>query len=59
VGLGHTVLKRIPFTCMYIRTGTAAVVRSYVSEATTEKERTGALAGISSSQGLGFVLGPG
>ena len=35
------------------------MVRSYVSEATTEKERTGALAGISSAQGLGFVLGPG
>ena len=44
---------------VYIHIGTAAVVRSYVSEATTEKERTGALAGISSSQGLGFILGPG
>ena len=30
-----------------------------MSEATTEKERTGALAGISSAQGLGFILGPG
>ena len=39
--------------------GGVAVVRSYVSEATTEKERTGALAGINSAQGLGFILGPG
>ena len=51
----HTCL----YSVVYICTGTAAVVRSYVSEATTEKERTGALAGISSSQGLGFILGPG
>lgn len=36
----------------------AAIVRSYVSEATTEKERTGAMAGVSSSQALGFILGP-
>ena len=39
--------------------GIAAVVRSYVSESTTEKERTGALAGVSSAQALGFILGPG
>ena len=39
--------------------GIAAVVRSYVSEATTEKERTGALAGVSSAQAIGFILGPG
>ena len=37
----------------------AAIVRSYVSEATTEKERTGAMAGVSSAQALGFILGPG
>ncbi len=37
----------------------AAIVRSYVSEATSEKERTGAMAGVSSSQALGFILGPG
>ncbi|XP_064404673.1 major facilitator superfamily domain-containing protein 8-like isoform X2 [Halichondria panicea] len=36
----------------------AAIVRSYVSEATTEKERTGAMAGVSSAQALGFILGP-
>ena len=35
------------------------MVRSYVSEATTEKERTGALAGVSSAQAIGFILGPG
>ena len=46
---------------MYINMclGIAAVVRSYVSEATTEKERTGALAGVSSAQAIGFILGPG
>lgn len=38
--------------------GNAAVVRSYVSEATTERERTGAMAGISGSQAIGFILGP-
>lgn len=38
--------------------GIAAVVRSYVSEATTESERTGAMAGISAAQALGFILGP-
>ncbi len=37
----------------------AAIVRSYVSEATTEKERTAAMAGVSSAQALGFILGPG
>ena len=41
------------------RTGIVAVVRSYVSEATTKKERTGAMAGISAAQALGFILGPG
>ena len=45
-------------TCI-IHEGTAAVVRSYVSEATTKEERTGAMAGISSAQALGFILGPG
>ena len=44
-------------TCMSL--GTAAVMRSYVSEATTEKERTGAMAGISSADAIGFILGPG
>ena len=34
-------------------------MRSYISEATTERERTGAMAGVSSSQALGFILGPG
>ena len=39
--------------------GNAAVARSYVSAATTESERTGAFAGISASQAIGFILGPG
>ena len=30
-----------------------------MSESTTEKERTGALAGVSSAQAIGFILGPG
>lgn len=38
--------------------GNAAVARSYVSAATTESERTGAFAGISASQAIGFILGP-
>ena len=42
-----------------ILTGVIAVVRSYVSEATTEKERTGALAVVSTVRSLGFILGPG
>ena len=55
---------RVPtvnYTIIYnvIRIGIAAVVRSYVSESTTEKERTGALAGVSSAQAIGFILGPG
>lgn len=39
--------------------GNAAVCRSYVSAATTENERTGAFAGISGSQAIGFIVGPG
>ena len=39
--------------------GNGAIARSYVSSATTESERVGAFAGISASQALGFVIGPG
>lgn len=39
--------------------GNAAIVRSYVSEATTEKERVGAMAGVSAFQAIGFIAGPG
>ena len=46
------------YNCVHC-TGNAAVVRSYVSEATTEKERVGAMAGVSGSQAIGFIVGPG
>ncbi|XP_068611949.1 major facilitator superfamily domain-containing protein 8 [Brachionichthys hirsutus] len=38
--------------------GNVAVVRSYVAGATTLTERTGAMANMSASQALGFILGP-
>ncbi|XP_074651229.1 major facilitator superfamily domain-containing protein 8-like [Tubulanus polymorphus] len=38
--------------------GNVAVVRSYVSGATTIKERTSALAHVSAAQAIGFILGP-
>jgi len=34
----------------------AAVIRSYVSSATSVEERTGALANISAAQGIGFIM---
>lgn len=43
----------------FSQTGNAAIVRSYVSEATTDKERVGAMAGVSGSQAIGFIIGPG
>jgi hypothetical protein len=36
-----------------------AVCRSYLSAATTIKERTGAVSMVSLAQVLGFVVGPG
>ena len=39
--------------------GNAAVVRSYVAEATALKERTSARANMSACHALGFILGPG
>ncbi|KAM9826914.1 major facilitator superfamily domain-containing protein 8 [Neosynchiropus ocellatus] len=38
--------------------GNVAVVRSYVSGATSLKERTNAMANMSACQALGFILGP-
>ncbi|CAL9694779.1 unnamed protein product [Knipowitschia caucasica] len=38
--------------------GNVAVARSYVAGATSLKERTGAMANMSASQALGFILGP-
>lgn len=38
--------------------GNVAVVRSYVAEATSLKERTCAMANMSACQALGFILGP-
>ena len=35
------------------------MARSYISAATTEKERSTAMSALSSVQGLGFILGPG
>ncbi|KAM4564186.1 major facilitator superfamily domain-containing protein 8 isoform 1-T1 [Fundulus diaphanus] len=38
--------------------GNVAVARSYIAGATSLKERTGAMANMSASQALGFILGP-
>ncbi|XP_059139845.1 major facilitator superfamily domain-containing protein 8-like [Physella acuta] len=38
--------------------GNVAVVRSYVSGATSENERTGSMANLSIFQAMGFILGP-
>ncbi|XP_078395708.1 major facilitator superfamily domain-containing protein 8 isoform X2 [Cetorhinus maximus] len=38
--------------------GNVAVVRSYVAGATSLQERTAAMANVSASQALGFILGP-
>ena len=38
--------------------GNMAVIRSYVSAASTEAERTGVMAAISGVQAIGFILGP-
>ncbi|KAL5011895.1 hypothetical protein ScPMuIL_010446 [Solemya velum] len=39
--------------------GNVAVVRSYMSAATTMTERTGAMANMSAFQAIGFIIGPG
>lgn len=38
--------------------GNVSVVRAYISAATTEKERTSAMANVSAFQALGIILGP-
>jgi ceroid-lipofuscinosis MFS transporter 7 len=38
--------------------GNVAVVRAYIAGATTESERTGAMAGVSACQAIGFIVGP-
>ena len=43
---------------IHVHTGSVAVVRSYVAEATTEEERAWGLAGTSGSQTLGLLIGP-
>ncbi|XP_041133401.1 major facilitator superfamily domain-containing protein 8 isoform X2 [Polyodon spathula] len=45
-------------TCVGIGAGNVAVVRSYVAGATTLNERNSAMANMSASQALGFILGP-
>ena len=49
----------LAFVLLWTFIGSGAVARSYVTSATTEQERTGALAGVSASQAVGFILGPG
>lgn len=44
---------------MLIHAGNVAVVRSYISGATTVKERTSTMANLSIFQAMGFILGPG
>lgn len=39
--------------------GNVAVVRSYISGATSLTERTSAMANTSACQALGFIMGPG
>lgn len=51
----HMLLSRI---FVGIGAGNVAVVRSYVAGATSLKERTSAMANMSASQALGFILGP-
>ncbi len=36
----------------------AAVVRAYISTATSVEERTGCLASLAACQGIGFIVGP-
>ena len=41
-----------------IGAGNVSVVRAYISAATTERERTSAMANVSAFQALGIILGP-
>lgn len=57
---GVVFYRRHPYDLLAFRlAGNVAVVRAYVAEATSVKERTGAMANMSACQGLGFILGPG
>ena len=50
--------KRVNVLFLFGCIGNVAVVRSYVSGATTMKERTPAMANMSSFQAVGFIIGP-
>ncbi|XP_070197543.1 major facilitator superfamily domain-containing protein 8-like isoform X2 [Littorina saxatilis] len=54
-GGGYLILSRV---IMGLASGNAAVVRAYVSGATTLAERTGAMSSVSIFQSVGFILGP-
>lgn len=43
--------------CVFL--GNVAVIRSYISGATSLQERTSSMANASACQALGFILGPG
>ncbi|CAH1777121.1 unnamed protein product [Owenia fusiformis] len=65
----HHVLDHVPQQCELLHlhvfymailtSGNVAVVRAYVSGATTMKERTPAMANLSAGQAIGFIIGPG
>ena len=59
----HIISSRIPHDhhnlVIVLCSGNVAVVRSYVSGATTLKERTPAMANMSACQAVGFIIGPG
>lgn len=44
---------------MQLFSANVAICRSYLSSATTLRERTGAVSMISLAQVLGFIIGPG
>ncbi|XP_077984716.1 major facilitator superfamily domain-containing protein 8-like [Glandiceps talaboti] len=52
------VVMMVARLCIGIRAGNVAIARSYTSWATTLKERTPAMANISTAQTLGIMLGP-
>ena len=57
----HTFRQLVPllFLLLILLIGTAAVIRSYASAATTESERAGVFGVISAAQAIGFIFGPG
>lgn len=61
IGPGHfsTLVTQPKWLFWLFVAGNVAVVRSYVAEATSLKERTSAMANMSACQALGFILGPG